>query len=256
MAAADRLEIPRVPWPMGRVMRHLFGLLLLALPLPALAEEVVVAVAANFLTTAEALAERFVEETGHDVTLAHGSTGALTAQAANGAPYDVVLAADALRPARLMETGVGAASKTFAIGRLFLVSRDPVTVETAAADFEGRTVALADPTVAPYGLAATAAMESLALDTATFRPVLVSDVGQVAGVFRTGNAQIAFVAASLLPLVDPPHALALDGRHPPIRQDAVLLTRADGNPAADAFWAFLDGAAARAVIEGAGYALP
>lgn len=221
---------------------------------PAPAEEVTVAVAANFLATAEKIVAAFETETGHVVTLVHGSTGQLFAQIDAGAPFDIYLAADDIRPKRLRDAGRASDVRTFAFGRLVLVSTIPVTAETAQEVFEGRTVALADPTVAPYGLAATSAMEKLKLDTARFRPVLVSNVGQVATVFATGNADLAFVAASLVPILSPPYALALDGLHKPIRQDAAFLNRARDNPAAQAFWAMLFSDAAQSIIEEAGYA--
>ena len=230
----------------------LFGLL----PVPATAGEITVAVAANFLPLAEELVEGFSDATGHDVVLTHGSTGQIFAQIENGAPFDIFLAADALRPARLAESGRAVRTRTYALGRLLLVTRDPVTAETVAEAMAGEVVALADPLVAPYGLAATAAMERLRLDTATFQPVLVANVGQVATVFRTGNAAFAFVAASLLPKLDGAAVLDLDGLHPPIRQDAAFLQQAEGDEAAEAFWAYLFSDAAQSVIAASGFDRP
>lgn len=216
------------------------------------AGEVTIAVAANFLTTAEEIGAAFEAKTGHEVTISHGATGLLYAQIEAGAPFDVFLAADQDRPARLKSEGRALATETYAIGRLVLVSRLPITPETAAEVFAGRTVALADPTTAPYGLAATRAMERLGLDTATFRPVLVANVGQVASVFVSGNADLAFVAVSQLSRLEAPHVLPLDGIAPGIAQDAALLT---DDEAARAFWEYLVSPEARALIETAGYAL-
>lgn len=238
-----------------RVLAAVF-LLVLALVRPLWAGEVTVAVASNFLTTAEKLARAFHEDTGHMVTLTHGSTGALYAQIVAGAPYDVFLSADAQRPDQLWRDGLAFDKKTYAIGRLVLVSRAEVTQKTAPEAFAGRRVALADPIVAPYGHAAVRAMEKLRVDTGTFTPLLVANVGQAAALFATGNADLAFVAAAQLERLDAPHALPLDGLHPPIRQDAVVLDRARENEAARAFWQFLSSKEARQVIEAAGYDLP
>ena len=158
------------------------------------AGEVTVAVASNFLLTAEKIAATFEAETGHEVVLSNGSTGLLYAQITNGAPFDIFLSADEERPRRLKEDGRALETRAYAIGALAVLSRTPLTVETAGEVFAGKTVALADPTVAPYGRAATRAMEVLGLDTATFRPVMVANVGQVASIFGTGNADFAFVA--------------------------------------------------------------
>ena len=220
------------------------------------AGEMTLAVASNFLTTAEALVAGFEAETGHEVTLTHGSTGGLYAQIDLGAPFDVFLAADAERPALLRRSGGAIETRTYALGRLVLVSRESVSVETAPEVLVGKTVVLADPTVAPYGKVATRAMERLRLDTATFRPILVANVGQVASVFATGNAEAAFVASSQLARLNAPHVLRLDDLVEEVRQDAVLTARGGENDAATAFWAWLKSDAARAVIENAGYGLP
>ena len=230
-------------------------IVLAALPRPAMAEEVLLAVASNFVTAAEELAEVFEAQSAHSVVVAHGSTGALYAQIVSGAPYDVFLSADAERPRLLGDAGSAVAVKTYALGRLVLVSQDQVDLEAAAEAFAGRRVALADPMVAPYGAAAISAMEALGLDTATFQPLLVTNVGQVATLFVTGNADLAFLAEAQLPFIGAAEVTALDGRSPAIRQDAALLARGEANPAAVAFWNFLSSDAAAEVIAANGYDL-
>jgi molybdate transport system substrate-binding protein len=237
-------------------MMRIFVLFLLLAARTAVAGDVTVAVASNFLTTAEAVAARFEAETGHSVTLSHGSTGQIYSQIEAGAPFDVFLSADARRPELLRESGTAREVRSYALGRLVLVARSAVGLETAAEEFVGKTVALADPTVAPYGLAATAAMERMQLDTATFRPVLVANVGQVATVFATGNADYAFLSQAQLPLIETPYVVDLAGLYPPIVQDAALLPRSDGNEAAQAFWQWLFSEEARALIAASGYDLP
>lgn len=217
------------------------------------AGEVTVAVASNFLLTAEKIAATFEAETGHEVVLSNGSTGLLYAQITNGAPFDIFLSADEERPRRLKEDGRALETRAYAIGALAVLSRTPLTVETAGEVFAGKTVALADPTVAPYGRAATRAMEVLGLDTATFRPVMVANVGQVASIFGTGNADFAFVATAQLDRVDAPYVLRLEGIAPDIRQDAALLS---DDEAARAFWAYLGQPETVALIAADGYRTP
>lgn len=219
----------------------------------AVADEVTVAVASNFLPTAEKIAAAFEAETGHDVVLSNGSTGLLFAQISNGAPFDVFLSADQDRPRRLVAAGRALETQSYAIGALALLSTEPIDVATAGATFAGKTAALADPTVAPYGQAATRAMEALGLDTATFRPVMVANVGQVASVFATGNADLAFVAVAQLDRITAPHVLSLEGVAPDIRQDAALLS---DDPAARAFWAWLARPETRDLIAADGYGTP
>jgi molybdate transport system substrate-binding protein len=230
-----------------------FALIALVWGKVAVADEVTVAVASNFLTTAERISAAFEAETGHDVILSNGATGLLYAQITNGAPFDIFLSADDERPRRLLTDGRARAVRTYAIGTLVLLSNVAVSVETASEVFEGKTVALADPTVAPYGRAATRAMEALSLDTATFRPVMVANVGQVASVFATGNADLAFIATSQSDRVEAPYVLRLDGVAPEIRQDAALLS---DDPAARAFWDFLSRPETLALIAEDGYGTP
>lgn len=237
-------------------MRWLISVVLSLFATTATSGEMTLAVASNFLTTADAMVEAFEAETGHEVVLTHGSTGQLYAQIDLGAPFDVFLAADAERPALLKDSGKALDTRAYALGRLVMAARVALTTDTVSEALVGKTVALADPTVAPYGKAATRAMEQLTLDTATFRPVLVANVGQVASVFATGNADAAFVAASQLPLLDAPFVLELDGLVAEVQQDAALLARARDNPAATDFWAWLDSETARAIVAASAYGLP
>ena len=235
------------------MVKNLCLLFALLLPVLARAETVTVAVASNALPAAEAVARAFTDETGHEVRLASGATGALYAQIVAGAPFDVFLAADAIRPARLAGDGRALEVATFAIGRLVLVAREDTPLPDVKEAFAGRTVALADPLVAPYGLVAVRAMERLGLDTATFRTVIVSNVGQAAAIFATGNADFAFVAASQLRDLDAPFVISLDAVAPPVRQDAARLTGTEG---ARAFGDFLFAEEGAAILRGHGFGTP
>ncbi len=232
--------------------QHAAFVLAICLAAPLHARDATVAVAANFLTTAQRLEAAFEAGSDHDITLAHGSTGRIYAQVAAGAPFDVFLAADADRPARLAREGLADAPVTYALGRLVLVTR-----EGSGTAVLGKRVALADPAVAPYGLAAEQALASLGVKAGTYTRLLADSVGQTASLFATGNAEAAFIAAALLPeLPRAADVTHMEGLHDPIRQDAVLLARGRGNPAATAFMAFLTSPEGRAIIAGSGFDLP
>lgn len=248
--------------------RHLFPSLILSLVLvpPAAAEKATVAVAANFSEVVERLAKDFKAESGHELTFAVGSTGKLYAQIGNGAPFDVFLAADQERPERLEGEGLAVAGSrfTYASGRLALWSPEPGRVDedgTATlrqGDF--RLLAIANPDLAPYGAAARQALENLELwDGLEGKIVMGETVGQAYALVASGNAELGFVALSyvLSPRNKKPGSRwdVPPGLHAPINQDAVLLSRAAGNPAARAFLAFLRSAEAKAVIESYGYAV-
>lgn len=220
---------------------------------PLRAETVSVAVAANALDVAEAIATAFSDETGHEVTVSHGATGTLYAQIVSGAPFDIFLSADAERPARLVDEGLAEEARPYAYGRLILVGHESLGPDTVAEAFEGKTVALADPLVAPYGYEAVRVMERLKLDTGRFRVVVAANIGQAAALFQTRNADFAFLAASQASAVSAPSTLSLDGVAQPIRQDAALLR--DGE-AIRGFWDFLFSEAGRAIFAAHGYGLP
>jgi molybdate transport system substrate-binding protein len=236
----------------------------LALGGDARAAEVSVAVAANFAAPMQRLAAAFEQDTGHKAQLAVGSTGRFYAQVKNGAPFEVLLAADDETPARLEREGLAVAGTrfTYAIGRLALWSRDPGLVDAQGEVLKRGAytrLAVADPKVAPYGAAAVEVLQRLGLmDAVAPKFVQGESLAQAFQFVATGNAPLGFVAWS--------QVLAADGRlargsvwqvpaslHAPIRQDAVLLVRGQGNPAATALLAYLRSDKVRALITAAGY---
>lgn len=253
-----------------RRLRTIAPLLFLCLPqvflrpAAASAEEALVAVASNFAEVIERLEAGFEQDSSHRLTVTAGSTGMLYAQIESGAPFDVFLAADRWRPRLLQEEGhaVPGSRFTYAIGRLTLWSANAELIGADGAETlrqaEFRTLAIANPDLAPYGTAARETLEALGLlETLKDRIVRGENIGQVHAMVATGNAELGFVALSSV--CSPGHES--DGSrwdvpqelYAPIRQDAVLLAGAADNPAARDFLAYLEGADARAVIRAFGY---
>jgi molybdate transport system substrate-binding protein len=225
------------------------------------ADTVLVAVATNFVAALDTLEPAFTAQTGHALNRAAGATGQLYAQIVSGAPFDVLLAADQERPTRLAAEGLGAAASQFTYAQGQLVLFGPTAPERIAQGLNGladaslRRLAIANPLLAPYGLAAQQTLEQLGL-WQTLQPKLVrgENIGQALTLVVTGNAELGFVAGSQV--LDAPAAQILRvpaSYYDPIRQDAILLTRAADRPAALSFMAFLHSAAARELIERAGY---
>ena len=229
------------------------------------ADEVSVAVAANFTAPMKQIAADFEKDSGHKVVAAYGATGKFYAQIKNGAPFEVLLSADDETPARLVNENAAMAgsSFTFALGKLVLWSAQPGVVDTAGevlkkGDFDH--LAVANPKTAPYGAAAVQTLQALGL-LATLQPKFVTgeNISQTHQFVSTGNARLGFVALSQVlqnGKMDgsswrvPPHLYA------PIRQDAVLLNKGQGKPAADALLKYLQSDQAKAVIQSYGYELP
>lgn len=246
-------------------VRTLLLTLLATLPPAAVAAEATVAVAANFTAPAQRIAADFERHSGHKINLSFGSTGKFYSQIVHGAPFDVLLAADAATPLRLLAEGraVTGSRYTYALGRLALWSAQPGLVDGRGAVLRhGRFVrlAIANPKLAPYGAAAQLALQRLGL-WETLAPKLVTgeNIAQAYQFVATGNAELGFVALAQVRGGDSSRGSLWrvpEHLYEPIRQDAVLLARAAGNDAARAFLAYLRSAAARAVIRDYGYGLP
>jgi molybdate transport system substrate-binding protein len=214
------------------------------------------------------IAAAFKADTGHDAKLSFGSTGAFATQIRNGAPFDVLLAADHETPERLEKDGHGLAVPgsrfTYAVGALVLWSAREGYVDAKGAvlgkgDFE--RIAIANPKLAPYGAAAVETMKHLGLyDKLQPRIVQGENISQAFQFVATGNAPLGFVALS---------QVTQDGRiakgsawvvpaslHAPIKQDAVLLAKGKDNAAATALLQYLKGEKARGIIRSYGYELP
>ena len=229
------------------------------------ADEVSVAVAANFTAPMKQMAADFEKDSGHKVVASYGATGKFYAQIKNGAPFEVLLSADDETPARLVteNAAVTGSSFTFALGKLVLWSAQPGVVDAAGevlkkGDFDH--LAVANPKTAPYGAAAVQTLQALGV-LAALQPKFVTgeNISQTHQFVSTGNAQLGFVALS---------QVFQDGKmagsswrvpahlYTPIRQDAVLLNKGKGKAAADALVKYLQSDRAKAVIQSYGYELP
>ena len=137
-------------------IRLLLLLLLLTTPALTLAAEATVAVAANFAAPAAHLAQAFTAASGHQLQLSSASTGKLYAQISQGAPFDLLLAADQQTPQRLIDDGLAVVDSrfTYALGTLVLWSADATLIsngngEQILKQGNFRHLAIANPELAP-----------------------------------------------------------------------------------------------------------
>jgi len=227
------------------------------------ADEVQVAVAANFAAPMQDLAAEFARASGHRAVAIVGATGKLYAQIRNGAPFEVLLAADAATPQRLEDEGGAVAGQrfTYAIGKLVLYSARPGFVDAEGAVLQQAHfahLAIANPQTAPYGAAALQALQALGLQQRLASTLVQADnIAQAYEFVSTGNAELGFVALSQVaaPGRSSPGSwwLVPAALYQPIRQDAVLLKAGADRPAARAFLDFLRSEKARALIRTYGY---
>jgi molybdate transport system substrate-binding protein len=238
---------------------------LLAAASQAQADEVSVAVAANFTAPMQKIALEFEKDTGHKVAASFGATGKFYAQIKNGAPFEVLLAADDETPAKLIKENAAVAGSQFsyAIGKLVLWSAKPAVVDGAGEVLKNGGfdhLAIANPKLAPYGAAAVEVMKALGVNDALQAKIVTGEsIAQAYQFISSGNAQLGFVALS---------QVLKDGKiegsswvvpaklYSTIRQDAVILEKGKGKPAAEALMTYLKADKAKAIITSFGYELP
>ena len=191
-------------------------------------QQVNIAVAANFAQPVKHFAEMFEKKTGIKPIITVSSSGTLYAQIQHGAPFDLFLSADALRPEKLVAEGLAEKQtlRTYATGRLALVSRSgaPDSLNAFVSRKFDKPVAIANPKLAPYGLAASQALGTLPPDAALpFRQVQGKNILQTYQYFTSGNVDDAFVAWSLVKRSNYSYLLIPDDFHAPIVQKMVII---------------------------------
>src|ERR1700688_4302257 len=233
-------------------MRKLLALLLLLPRAFATAQEITVAAAADMSAALPELVAAYAKKTGQAVKLSFGSSGNLTNQIRNGAPFDIFFSADEEYPRQLIAEGLADKDTIYryAVGRLVLwvPSDSPLDLSKlgmkALLDPSVKKISIANPATAPYGRAAEAALRHFEIyDQVSSRLVLGENVSQAAQFVESGNAQAGLIALS--------HALApamknkgrywpipLDA-YPALNQAAVVLSRSKRQDAARKFLEYL-----------------
>ena len=246
-------------------------LLALALPaMPARAQDApVVAAAADLKFAVTEVAKAFTAETGQTVELAFGSTGNFATQIREGAPFQMFMAADESYVAKLAEEGLTRDAGTlYAQGRIVVIVPHGSTLtadgtlDSLKAALEAgaiRHFAIANPDHAPYGVRAMEALQHKGLwDAVKPKLVLGENVSQAAQFATSGDAQGGIVAYSLALSAEVSalgdYELIPEDWHEPLNQRMVLLDSA--GPVAEAFYAYINAPAARAIMTRYGFVLP
>lgn len=229
------------------------------------ADTVQVAVAANFFGPMKAVAAVLEATTGHKAELVSGSTGKFYAQIQSGAPFDMFLSADNSTPAKLEAEGLAVPGSrfTYARGKLVLWSANAGLVDGGGEVLKKggfNKLAIANPKVAPYGVAAMETLTKLGLSEA-ITPKLVQgeSIGQTYSFIATGNAELGFVALSQVleggKLKAGSAWTVPEKLHAPIVQDAVVLARGKDNKAAADLVKLLKSERIKDLIRSYGYEL-
>ncbi|WP_366553810.1 molybdate ABC transporter substrate-binding protein [Aquibaculum sediminis] len=259
---------------MHRLLSALLLFALVLVPWRAATAQALVAAASDLQFALSELADAFERDSGEPLRLVFGSSGNLTRQIANGAPFELFLSADEAYVERLVEGGhTRDSGALYAQGRLVLLlpAGSPLREDSAVDDLRledlgeaaaaGRLtrLAIANPEHAPYGQAAREALEASGVWEAV-QPTLIlgENVSQAAQFALSGAAQGGLVAYSLVlaPTMEGrgDYALVDEALHAPLRQRMVL-TRKSG-PVAEAFYDYLQTEEARDLLDRYGFTLP
>ena len=215
------------------------------------ADDLRIGVASNFRSTLEQIATGFELAHNIEVEVSAASTGALFAQVKSGAPFDILFAADSIRPALLESEGHTRLRRTYAYGQLVFWTPGKPANETTLKRYKG-TMAIANPRHAPYGKAATDTLELMQVKS--HRVVYGTNIAQAFNFVRTGNAPAGLIALSQIKYMNVPAIefwVVPPESYAPIEQQLVVLENASMN--AELFVAYTFDPGTTRLIEKSGY---
>ncbi len=222
-----------------------------------------VAAAADLQFAFSELAAHFEQTTGTHVTLVFGSTGQLVQQIENGAPYDVIAAANVTYIDQLQAAGLVDADTVarYARGKIVLaVNRQADVQATTPADLLAPTIrhiALANPAHAPYGLAARQALEAAGVwEKLQEKLVFAENVRQTLQFVQSGEVEVAIVARSVADVPEITWTLLDESLYKPLDQALAIVTASPNKAAAAQFTALVLSDQGRSVLKKYGFSLP
>jgi len=204
-----------------------------------------IAVASNFAPLLTQLLPKFTKQTGIHVQVISGATGALFQQIRHGAPFDIFLAADSIRPKKLMQQQLIVINslKTYTYGQLALFSA--VNKNFSLKDLQNKPtsntrLAIANPNTAPYGLAAKQSLMNLGLWRQYKNNLIIGiNINQTFQQVRSQSVQFGIVAYSQLILNKLNGVLLPESSYSPIKQQLVILKNSKNIQKAEAFSEFI-----------------
>ena len=226
------------------------------------AQNVKVATAANLQSVIRVLGEDFKQKTGITIEPIIGSSGNLTTQIKNGAPYDVFLSAVMTFPESLYKDGFSTKKPVaYAQGSLIICSNQDVGFDNWEAILiseKVKKIAIANPGIAPYGKAAEEALYQKGIYNNIHSKIVIGEsISQVNTYITTGVVEVGFTTQALVK--DPGNKTplfwkAIDPKtYSPIEQGMVLLKRDETNTGAEKFYQYLLSPAAKAIFVEYGY---
>jgi len=230
------------------------------------AQKFTIAAASDLRFALDDIAKMYrAQHPGHEFDIIYGSSGKMTTQIMNGAPYDVFFSADIAFPERLYQAGFTATNPgIYAIGRIVIWSNTLDASELRLVDLPTdpriRRIAIAQPSHAPYGARAKEAMESAGVwEEVQRRLVFGENIAHTAQMVESGAANVGIIALSLArfpAMARHPYHLIDDKLHQPLTQAYIVTRRAENNQAARTFARFMETDEAHATMERYGFVMP
>ena len=225
---------------------------------------ITIATAANMQFAMQEFVDTFTQKTGTSCDLVISSSGKLTAQIKEGAPYDIFVAANMKYPQEVYAAGRAKTKpKVYAYGKLVLWSlNENIGVDLETLESEAiHHIALANPKTAPYGTAAVSALMQLKVyDRIENKLVFGESISQTNQFILSGAAELGFTAMSV---VKAPSMQSrgvwisvADSLYDPIEQGVVLIEHATTTkPEAAAFYEYLFSEEAQKILQDFGYSI-
>jgi molybdate transport system substrate-binding protein len=227
-----------------------------------IAQGLKVAAAANLQSIIKVLGADFTKRTGIEIEPIIGSSGNLSAQITNGAPFDLFLSADMSFPQKLYEGGFATAKPVvYASGSLIICSTKNLGFEnwerlllTPAV----KKIAIANPAIAPYGKAAQQVLTLRGVLSEIHSKLVTGEsISQVNTYITTGNVDVGFTTQALVKDMEGKQTLywkAIDPKsYSPIQQGIVILKHAHGNANAMKFYQYILSGDAKKIFKEYGY---
>ncbi|MEO6284416.1 MAG: molybdate ABC transporter substrate-binding protein [Dyadobacter sp.] len=228
-------------------------------------DKIVVATAANVQYVMKEIQKEFAKETGEEIQIVVGSSGKLTAQIREGAPFDVFVSADTKYPQEIFKNGGSDEKpKIYATGSLVLWSKDMAQPElniAILATEKVKKIAIPNPRNAPYGEAAIEVLKTQNIIEKTEKKLVYGEsIAQTAQYISTGSVEAGFNALSIVlspEMKNKGHYIVIDSTlHKPIQQAAILLKHSEDSPKKESstkFYRFLYSDKAKQIFKKYGY---
>ncbi|MEO6849743.1 MAG: molybdate ABC transporter substrate-binding protein [Mucilaginibacter sp.] len=234
----------------------------LFLSITSFAQGLKVAVAANMQGAIKVLAKDFTQKTGIQVEPIVGSSGNLSAQIRNGAPFDLFLSADMNFATGLFKDGFSLKEpEVYAYGNLIICSTQNLSFdhwEKLLTSGQVRKIAIANPAIAPYGKAAEESLKVKGiLDNIKPKVVYGESIAQVNTYITTGVVDAGFTTRSLIKDLEGKTILywkEIDHKsYTPIKQGIIMIKQTQNHDNAQKFYDYILSPAAKAILKEYGY---